>query len=83
MPSTIDAAVSPAFPLETATTDLGRHDLASAWRLANAAGSCEKLDIYRQIASEMVVWWAGRPDALEPRPHCQKRAVRKARRPLH
>jgi hypothetical protein len=56
------------FPLETATPGLGRCDLASAWRLDYRAGSSEKLDIYRQIASEMVVWWAGRPDSLEAQP---------------
>ena len=45
------------FPLETTVTGLGRYDLASAWRLDTVADKCERLDIYWQIASEMVVWW--------------------------
>jgi hypothetical protein len=45
------------FPLETQETGLGRYDLASAWRLDQVAETCEKLDLYWQLASEMVVWW--------------------------
>ncbi len=45
------------FPLETTITGLGKYDLASAWRLDYVADRCERLDIYWQIASEMVVWW--------------------------
>jgi hypothetical protein len=45
------------FPLETTVTGLGRYDLASAWRLDTVANACERLDMYWQIASEMVVWW--------------------------
>ncbi len=45
------------FPLETTVTGLGRYDLASAWRLDTVAAACERLDVYWQIASEMVVWW--------------------------
>jgi hypothetical protein len=45
------------FPLETTATGLGRYDLASAWRLDYVSDLCEKLDVYWQIASEMVVWW--------------------------
>lgn len=45
------------FPLETAVTGLGRYDLASAWRLDYVADQCERLNVYWQLASEMVVWW--------------------------
>jgi len=45
------------FPLETQLTGLGRYDLESAWRLDYVAGLCEELDVYWQLASEMVVWW--------------------------
>ncbi len=45
------------FPLETTVTGLGRYDLASAWRLDYVADQCERLNVYWQLASEMVVWW--------------------------
>lgn len=45
------------FPLETQSTGLGRYDLASAWRLDHVAETCERLDIYWQLAFEMTVWW--------------------------
>ncbi len=45
------------FPLETQATGLGRYDLASAWRLDEVTGACERLDVYYQVAFEMTVWW--------------------------
>lgn len=55
------------FPLETQATGLGRYDLASAWRLDQATGECERLDIYYQVAFEMTVWWQTRQKHRWPR----------------
>lgn len=52
------------FPLETQQTGLGRYDLASAWRLDYVVGVCDELNIFWQLASEMVVWWEPRQTHL-------------------
>ena len=55
------------FPLETTVTGLGRYDLASAWRLDYVADLCERLGVYWQLTSEMVVWWEKRQKHRWPR----------------